>query len=317
MREQTRTALAWRSIVEDIRDLKLNLDQLQSREANRNLQDAEDTLKRMVRETYRWILSPIQEIKGGKGLSDLRWEPFQINAGVTDFGSEIERILKENELLIDQWAPVHLRTLLETWFWKDDLKEVSAKEVWRKTCEYVYLPRLRNEEAFRRTIEAGLRSREFFGIAYGKEGDTYTGFAFAGNAELILDGSLLLIEPKTATAYADALQPPAPATGDGTGGGGNDGKDPTISPIGPVAPPSKTQIKRFHGTVDLDPVKAKYQFGQVIDEVTIHLAKRADANVRITVDIDAELADGFDEDLQRIMRENCKSLHFKTADLES
>ena len=35
-------------------------------------------------------------------------------------------MLKENELLITEWAPIHLAKVLKDWFWKDDVKETSA-----------------------------------------------------------------------------------------------------------------------------------------------------------------------------------------------
>ena len=58
---------------------------------------------------------------------------------------EIVRVLKDNELLITDWAPIHLANLLKTWFWKPDVQDVSALEVWQKTCQYLAAPARRIE----------------------------------------------------------------------------------------------------------------------------------------------------------------------------
>lgn len=329
MKDQAKAMLAWQSIVEDIKELKLNLDQFQSRQATKSLDDAQDTLKRMIRETYRWLLAPMQEVKNGKGPSDIQWEPFQINPGAQHFGQEIERALKENELLINEWSPIHLANLLKTWFWKDDVKEVGALDVWQKTCQYLYLPRLRDEAVFRRTVEAGGGSRDFFGLAYGKDEGKYLGFTFGQPTTQIFDGSLLLIEPQTAKAYADKLQAAEAAKGkDGTtipeGGGAagassagegpaEDGYKPTSG--GKAA--GAALRRHFYGAIELDPVKAKYEFNQIVDEVALLFTQRADTKVRVKVEIEADSTAGFDEGVQRAVKENCNVLKFKNAEFEA
>lgn len=76
MRDQVRSMLAWQSIANDGRDGKLNLDGIQSRQAQRGMDDARDTLRRMVRETYKWLLAPVQQARPGKGVGDIEWEHF-------------------------------------------------------------------------------------------------------------------------------------------------------------------------------------------------------------------------------------------------
>lgn len=51
--DHVRSKLAWESIVSDIKDTRLNLDQLQAKQASKNLEDAKDGLRRMIRETYK------------------------------------------------------------------------------------------------------------------------------------------------------------------------------------------------------------------------------------------------------------------------
>ena len=53
-------------------------------------------------------------------------------------------------------------------------------------------------------MAAGAGSRDFFGFAYGREGDRYLGFHFGKATSPILDDSLLLIEPKESERF-DAI----------------------------------------------------------------------------------------------------------------
>jgi hypothetical protein len=191
LKDLARSTLAWQSIVADVRDARLNLDQIQSRQATRSLDEAVEALGRMVKECYKWLISPMQEAKPG-GVSDIAWEHFPVNPAAVNRTSEIERILKENELLITEWSPIHLANLMRVWFWKDGVDAVSALEVWQKSCPYLYLPRLRDSDVLRATVAAGAATKDFFALAYGRDGSRFTGFTFGKATTPILDATLLL-----------------------------------------------------------------------------------------------------------------------------
>jgi hypothetical protein len=59
----------------------------------------------------------MQEAKRGKGVSEIKWEAFPLNPGAQNLSQEIERVLRENELVITDWAPIHLSKMLKEWFW--------------------------------------------------------------------------------------------------------------------------------------------------------------------------------------------------------
>ncbi|MTW22277.1 DUF499 domain-containing protein [Allochromatium palmeri] len=206
LKDQVRTLLAWESIVTDYRDNRITLDNLMAKNASASFEQARDALKRMIRETYKWLLAPVQTAVPGRGLSEIQWEPFPVNAGAANLSQEIERVLKDNELLITEWAPYHLANVLKRWFWKDEVKDVGALDVWQKSGCYLYLPRLRDDAVFIRTLSVGVEGQDFFAIAQGKEGDRYLGFSFGRPTAIFLDDSYRLIEPATAAAYAAALR---------------------------------------------------------------------------------------------------------------
>jgi hypothetical protein len=323
--DYVRSYLAWEQIVDDIKDGKLNLDQLQARQASKSLDDAKETLKRMLREAYKWLLAPMQDAQPGKGVSELKWDSVALNIGPTTFAQEIERTLKENELMISEWAPIHLATILKSWFWKDDAPDANAMTVWKQMGQQPYLPRLRNDSVFRSAVEAGLRSRDFFAIAQGKENGAYIGLSFGNGGSVVLDSSLLLVMPQAATAQEAASQPtqttPAP-TGTATSGAPlpSNGQAPAVSggSGGPSPSPASTvpAKTRFYGTIDLSTAKAKQQFVDIFDEVVKHL-DHPDTNLTLSFEISAEAAKGFDESLQRIIRTNCQALGFKSSEFDA
>jgi hypothetical protein len=193
----------------------------------------------------------------------------------------------------------------------------------------LYLPRLRDDNVFHHTLGTGAESRDFFGVAQGKEGDRYLGFSFGRRTSLFLDSSLLLIEPITAAGYAEALRaeedaaraavvPPLPA--------GNSGAD-AIPPkaadaakpsyaVNAVTPAAVASKKQFYGSIELDPILAKKQFADLVDEVVQHFTARQGVKVRIAIEIQADSNSGFDDGLQRAVKENCNVLRFKNAEFE-
>jgi len=331
LKDQVRSVLAWQSIVSDVKEGRLNLDMLQGKQASKSLEDAKDALERMIKESYKWLLVPMQEARPGKGISDIAWEHFQINPASLNRMQEIEHILKDNELLITEWAPIHLSNLLRTWFWKDEVPAVGALDIWHKTCAYLYLPRLRDSDVLRMTLAAGAGSRDFFGLAYGRETtpthERYLGFNFGKATSPILDAALLLVVPKAAEAFDLVLQAEEearkaavalPPVGPGEVAIPPGPIPPGVKqpPPGYLADPPKLARKRmFFGTVELNPMQPKPQFSDVVDEIVM-LLNRPDVRLKISVEIEAESDGGFDDATQRAVRENCNQLKFKNGGFE-
>ena len=335
LKDQVTSVLSWASIVADVKEGRLNLDQHQSKQASQSFEQANEAMGRMVRETYKWLLAPLQEVKTGKGIGDIQWDHFQVNPAAVNRTEEIEKILKEHELLIAEWAPIHLAKMMNAWFWKDDATAVSALDTWQKTCCYLYLPRLRDTDTLRSSVNAGVASRDFFGVAYGREDGRFQGFHFAENTTVIMDDSLLLIEPKVAADFAALLgreaaergaaasgkeaaggsgsasggSGPAAGAGSGTGSaavGGAGGADVTTA-----KPPSSVKKTTFFGSVEIDPIKAKLQFSDVAEEILLLFTQKPGVKVRVSLEIEAEAPGGFDDGVQRAVRENCNQLKFK------
>ena len=321
LKDQVRSLLAWQSIVTDYRETRIVLDNLMARHAETALSQAQAAVQRMIRETYKWVLAQMQEARPGKGLSEIQWEHFALTPNASALSQEIVRVLKENELLITDWAPIHLANVLKAWFWKPDAQDASALEVWQKTCQYLYLPRLWDDAVFRAALAAGTGSRDFFGMAYAKGGAAYVGFSFGQAVSPVLDNTLLVIEPHIAAAHAEAQraaeqattptsshQPVPPDTGRDQSETSNTHQD---------GGGARQMVKRqFYGKIDLDPILAKRQFADLVDEVVLQFTSRPGVHVTIAIEIQAESPTGFDDGLQRAVKENCNVLHFQTAEFE-
>jgi hypothetical protein len=332
LKEQGRIFLAWKSIVADIESGALNQDLSHLNQAKQNLDGADQSLSQLVRETYKWLIAPLEDFV--KGKPTLNWEVVSVSPATPNLIQAIEEKLREEEWLIYEWSPIHLRNVLKQWYLKDGVEDMSALKVWQDSCHYLYLPRLVNDTVFRNALNQGVASEDYFAFASGKEGDRYLGFTFGHGSIAALDDASLLIDREAAVAYRERTkQPPQPGpapSGDGGapggatppgGGTGGAGTPPPPPPPGGTAgtgaPTPGATKKQFYGAVSLDPVKAKMDFATIMDEVVQQFTAKLGVDVTISVEIEAKSKADFDEGLQRTVKENCNVLKFGTAEFES
>ncbi|MAT52642.1 MAG: hypothetical protein CMK32_15795 [Porticoccaceae bacterium] len=329
LKEQARIFLAWKSIVTDIENGNLNQDLSHLNQAKRNRDGAEQSLSQLVRETYKWLIAPVEEFVKSKPV--LNWEVVSVSPTAPSLIQAIEERLREEEWMIYEWSPIHLRNILSQWYLKSDAKDVGALKVWQDCCHYLYLPRLVNDSVFRNAINQGVEAEDFFAFASGKEGDRYLGFTFGRGSIATLDESSLLIDREAAVAYRESTAQP-PQTTPHLGGMGGEPKgstapvgqsgstvtpQPTPGSIGATrAPLSAATKKQFYATISLDPVRAKMDFATIIDEVVQQFTSKLGVNVKISVEIEATSQDGFNESMQRTVKENCNVLRFNSAEFE-
>jgi predicted AAA+ superfamily ATPase len=319
LRDQSKTFLAWQSIVSDINNEKLNLEMRQVRLAKQEKDTAELALQQMIRETYKWLISPNEDFIGGK--PQLGWEVISVSTTASSLIQEIENRLREEEWVIYEWSPIHLKNLLQKWYFKDGIHEISALKVWQDCCHYLYLPRLVKDDVFKNTINFGLASKDFFGFASAKQNDKYLGLIFGKNTSVILDESSLLVSVEAASHYQiDQEEKPAPVLPTTTLSEPNPVHytgTQTVSNIDEVTNVPLLRTKNiFYGSIKLDPITAKLDFAKIIDEVVQQFTTRTDVEVEIAIEIQAKSKNGFDDSIQRSIRENCNVLKFGNAEFD-
>jgi predicted AAA+ superfamily ATPase len=316
VRDCVRTALAWNSIVEDVKGKRLNIDGLQEEQAKKEFQSAEDVLPRVARECYKWLLCPAQATPADRPTI----EAFPLNTSGSALGAEIQRVCHDNELVISAWSPIHLRDTLKKLYWKDGKDAVGAMAFWEDMQRYLYLPRLSARNVLEQAVIKGAASKDFYGTAYGQTSGVFEGFNL-GNANVQFDDTLLLIEPEVAKRYetslpadlkpksevSDGLAPPPTGVSDGR-------STPLQPPVGTSSGPGKA--KSFYGSVEVNPATAKMRLVQLAEEIISNLAADPQAELKITVEINAAFPNGATDQIKRAVSENTKSLGFKTSTWE-
>lgn len=321
LKEAARTCIAWKEIVADINEGKLNLDLYMAEQAKKNAESAEKNLHQIIREAYKWILCPHQHSATDQKID---WESISVSTNSQNLIQEIETKLREEEWIVSEWSPIHLRNLLDQWYFKENTKSMNAVRVYQDSCHYLYLPRFINDQVFRDAISHGLDSKDFFGYASGQDGDQYLGFRFGNGGIVTLDESSILIERAEAEEYSERSNPAQQSNGDPqTDGqpsgvhtnGGDEGSLTTDDEAEPDQEKS-TAKQNFYGTVNLEPLTAKMKFADIVDEVVEQFTTKAGVTVSISVEIQADSKDGFDESLQRAVKENSNVLGFGSAEFE-
>ena len=79
---------------------------------------------------------------------------------------------------------------------------------------------------------------------------------------------------------------------------------------GPRAP------KRFHGSVNLDPTRVGRDAGRIGDEVIAHLVGLMGSEVKVTLEIEAEIPNGTPDNVVRTVTENSRTLKFTSQGFE-
>jgi hypothetical protein len=75
-------------------------------------------------------------------------------------------------------------------------------------------------------------------------------------------------------------------------------------------------LRRFYGSVRLDPGRLNRDFGRVAQEVIAHLSGLVHGGVEITLEIRAEHDEGFPDKIVRDVSENARTLKFESQGFE-
>jgi predicted AAA+ superfamily ATPase len=319
-----RQFLSWKSVWDERE--QLNLDPFQSKQTDTKRKNADDTVNVRIPETYQWLLVPSQpDPKGAVEWTEVRLQ------GVDSMAVRASKKLRSDEMLLVQMGGVRLRLELDRVpLWRGN--DVLVKQLVEDFATYLYLPRLRDSDVLIAAIREGITllswNSETFAYAQSKDtNDRYLGLVGGSTAAVQHEGGSLVVKPDVAVAQqhqeAEAIQSMATygaamvaESGEnetpGQAYGSTAGLD---TETGTVPPPAPT-YRRFHGSVQLDSLRAGRDASRIADEVIQHLSKYVGANVEVTLEIRAELPDGATEKTIRDVTENCRTLRFDTFGFE-
>jgi hypothetical protein len=80
--------------------------------------------------------------------------------------------------------------------------------------------------------------------------------------------------------------------------------------------PLRLLMRRFHGSVSLDPERLGRDAGRIAEEILQHLTTLPDASVKVTLEIEAHIPDGAPDNAVRTVTENARTLKFKNQGFE-
>ena len=317
LQHAVRQLLAWRSIEKDTDTL--NLDTFQRQQVKDGIKRSEDIVASRMNETFIWLLVPVQERPAEAAIT---WTSYRINGSEKETLPErASRKLVSDEQLITRWSPARLRMELDRLLWKD-APHISIKKLWEYLCTYLYLPRLANESVLINAISEGLHSIDYFAYADNVDDNgKYLGLVFGtGRSSIINDGYSVLVKPDVARRQIEEARKGAagedvPAE-EGDGGKVVKGEEEAkVGQSGETVRPRR-KIRRFYGTVDIDPMRAGRDAASIAESVIQHLGLEKDAEVKVTIEIIANMPNGAGERTIRTVSENCKTLKFKQFDFE-
>jgi hypothetical protein len=81
-------------------------------------------------------------------------------------------------------------------------------------------------------------------------------------------------------------------------------------------PPEVVVFRRFHGSVQLDPLRTGADAGKIAQEVIAHLVGLSGAQVQVTLEIEATVPEGIPDQVIRTVNENCRVLKFSSHSFE-
>jgi len=310
LKSEVRYYLAWKSVLDDVE--VLNLDAQQKRQAEESKKASDDIVKIRLHEAYSWLLVPVQS-----GTGPLEWDITRIS-GSENVVIKAARSLKSSDSLIVKWAPALLRMELDRWLWTES-NHLQIKDLWNYLTTYCYLPRLKNEDVLLQTIQEGLLSDEFFGYAQAvTPAEDYLGLRLGSEGPMVAVNSTgYLVKPEIARQKLQVSRPqqgntsalgsgPRPLYPPVQSEGGSIG-DPLLPP---EIPEPETKIRRFYASSRLNSARVGRDAGRIAEEVIQHLSVLEGAEVEVTLEIQVKVPDGIEDNVVRIVNENCKTLKF-------
>jgi hypothetical protein len=282
------------------------------------MQVADGAVTAHLPETYQWLLVPEQ----ANPQAPITWQAMRLS-GSDALAVRSSKKLRSDESLVTSLGSTILRKHLDDVpLWRGD--HVAVRQLVEDFARYLYLPRLAGPEVLAQAIRDGValltwQSDTFaYAESYDEGAGRYRGLRGGQVVALTAESGGLLVKPEPAQRQLAAEAPP-PGGGTilptgGPGGGttpttGTTGGD-TQSPATPSAP------IRFHGAATLDSTRVGRDAGRIADEVVAHLAGIVGANVKVTLEIEADIPSGTPDHVVRTVTENCRTLKFDSHGFE-
>lgn len=306
-REVVRKSLAWSGVVAD-RRLRPQMTEGQITDAVEKARSFADSARKAVRAAWSHILYPVRSDVPGKAFilehapvtaRERGAVPVTVYEKTRGDGIASERLGGEN-----LWHALKA-------IWPEDRPHLPVAEVAEWFGRYVYLPRLRDRavlDAAVRDAAGKLDPRFGWAEAVEADGSAYRGLLWGKAPPEVFPASAVLVRAAEAKAQvAAAVQErqgePRP--------GAHPSPDKAEVVFVDPPPPHAQQPRRFYGSVELDPMRPVKALDAIINAVVMELQRTPGTKVRLTLEIEANAPDGFEEAEINVVRDNARQLRFK------
>ncbi len=189
-------------------------------------------------------------------------------------------------------------------------------------------PRLRDSEVLCGAIRDGISSLTWrndtfaYAPAYEEASGRYPDLAYGGHAQrdVVLDSNSVVVKSEVAQRQLDEDRAAQEAFTPSERMFTPPGEQPPLGETGEVwrteAESTTTAVaerivRRFSGHVRLDAARLNRQVPEIAELVVQHLVKNPGAEVKVTLSIEGELADGFPDKVVIDVTQNAKDLKFE------
>ena len=194
--------------------------------------------------------------------------------------------------------------------WQPTQPHVAARQLRDWFAQFPYLSKLREPQVLARAIsEALARADAKYAIAdrFDEAKGEYVGLRLGRLVEIDFNSDMVLVRREVAEAQLAKHSQPvgSPSGADGTL---VTGQLPVVGqpPAAPVGAPRRP--RRFYAKIALDPNRPTPQVSNIAQSILSELDRVRGTKMTVTLDIDAETADGFPDDVESVVRDNAASL---------
>lgn len=335
-----RTYLGWRRVLDS--EQQLNLTSLQIQRSKESAKTHLISLKDGLRQTFRWCVYPEQnDVHAAYTLAQIKLA----DTGDATMAERVGARLEEEDLLNARYNPASLGDELhhlESAFHDGVL---TVAELWEYMTKFPYMSRLVNQEVLDQTLEQAtnmpLDSGERFALAAGRNDDGWLeNLVLPGVTEqpenFHVTDSTLIVQWDAALAEYERQQTELNAArisqvddetenwinrAESRPGVSSDAVRGTSSAArGGVESDARQEDvaamkTRYYCTVDLDSETLNRQLNKINEDILDQL-RLARAKITISLDIQAENRNGFDENTMRIVNDMAKALNLKESRFE-
>ena len=314
LKDAVRASLAWGEIVRDTE--RLNLTQSDSALAKAKLAEANETMKTRLKEAWCYLHYPAQE----SAQADVEWVSGKIPAQDGLLARASKKLVAE-EGLLTELGPTRLERDLQKYIWNGK-PHLQLKDLREYLNRYIYLPRLKNPDVLIKTVQSatgGMLPGPFaYAERWDEKSDTYLGLAIerASNAVVVIDSDSVIVKLDVAETHRPSTTQSGPTSShpeptEATGATGEQG-----SGGGAQSTTTERKPTRFTGTVMVSADRPARDMHQIVEAIIEQLTVLPGSDVKLRLEIEAEVPSGLDRAKVRTLVENANTLGFIEKSVE-